>query len=436
MNILKEFSTFFLSEVLSLGVFDHSDRNLGSIDDVAVDISHKSSHPFVSAFIIRRGGADIMAVPYNSIVEYRPDYFKLASEPSLREVTINADGDYEGVNELLLKRDILDKQIVDTSGMKIVRVNDIKLTFVKDGVVVIGADIGLSGLLRRLSIERPVKFFASMFKKKLPDSLISWRFVEPIGVTRDRIMLSVEYDKLSLLHPADIADIMEDLSVQEGSEILEKLDDEIAADAISQIDESELQVSLIESLNFEKAADILEEMAPDEVADILGDIDTGHAEKILSDMNEEGAKEIRELMSHDENTAGGLMTTEYISFPEYFTAEQALSEFRLIAPDTEMTVYLYIEDREGRLSGVLSLERLVVAKPSQILSDIMTSKVVSVIIDETQEDVAKIMSKYDLLAIPVVDMDCRMEGIITLDDVLEILMEEKERIPHFLRPVS
>jgi len=432
-HILKEFNTFFLSEVLYLKVYDNEDNVIGHINDIAIDLRLNFRHPYVSAFTIKSGRQKSVAVDPESIVEYRLDYFKLSKNPRFLN-KFDAEDKYEGDNEILLNRDILDKQIVDTGGLKIVRVNDVKLTFVKSKIIAIGPDIGASGLLRRLSIERIVKSVAAIFNKKIPDKIISWQFVEPIGISAScKLKLSVPHAKLSLLHPADIADIMEDLSIQESSEIFKSLDEETAAETLSEIDESELQVSLIESLDTAKAADILEMMPPDEVADILGDMAEQHAEEILSDMNSQGAEEVRELMSHDEDTAGGLMTNEYISFPEYFNVEQALSEFRLLAPNTEMTYYLYIEEKGGYIKGVVTLKDLVMARPFQKLTEIMNRKIVSVLLTDPKEEVAEKIGHYNLMAIPVVNEDDAIQGVITLDDVIDIIAEKKEMLPHFMK---
>ncbi|HNY12866.1 MAG TPA: CBS domain-containing protein [Candidatus Wallbacteria bacterium] len=432
-HILKEFNTFFLSDILYLKVYDKNDKVIGYIDDIAIDIKLNLRHPFVSAFIIRANNKETIAVDDLSIAEYRLDYFKLINEPNFIQKPIPEDGEYENAAEILLKRDILDKQIVDTGGMRIVRVNDIKLTFVKSGIIAIGADIGPTGLMRRLSLERLFKAVASFFNKKIPDKILSWQFVEPIGTSGHKIKLNIPYGKLSLLHPADIADIMEELSVQESSEIFKSLDEETAAETLSEIDESELQLSLIESLDTEKAADILEMMPPDEVADILGDMPEHQAEEILSDMNSQGAEEVRELMSHDEDTAGGLMTTEYISFPDDFNVEQALSEFRLLAPNIETTYYLYVEEKGGYLKGVITLKNLIMARPFQKLTEIMNRKVVSALLTEHKDEVAEKIGRYNLLALPVVDENDILHGIVTLDDVIDIIVENKENMTHFMK---
>ena len=174
-------------------------------------------------------------------------------------------------------------------------------------------------------------------------------------------------------------------------------------------------------------------MPPDEAADILGDMAEQKAEEILSDMNIDGANEVRELMSHDENTAGGLMTTEYISFPDYFNVEQALSEFRLIAPNTEMVYYLYIEEKGGYLKGVVTLKSLIIARPAEKLTEIMNRKVVTVLINEPKEEIAEKMARYNLLAIPVVDDEDKIQGIITLDDVMDEIAKQKEEPLHFIK---
>lgn len=431
-SVLRDFNTFFLSEVLDIKVYNNSDNFIGYVEDIAIDISDNVRHPHVSAIIVKNYFS-IAAYDPLSFSEYRYDYFELCQNPKTIDSKFNDEGEYESDHEILLKRDVLDKQIVDISGMRIIRVNDVKLTFVKNGIVTIGVDIGPTGLLRRLGLIGICKKIATLFKKKIPEQIVSWQFVEPIGLKhQSKIKLSVPYAKLSILHPADIADIIEELSLKEGAEILKYLDEETAAEALSEIEEPKLQASLIETLETEKAADILEMMPPDKAADILGDLSKKQAEEILLDMNIQGANEVRELMVHDENTAGGLMTTEYISFPESFNVEQALSEFKLLAPNLESTYYIYIEDDNGKLKGVITLKKLIVSRTYQKLVEIMNRKIVTCLINEPKEQVAEKMFQYNLLSIPVVDENEHLKGIITFDDIIDTIIEIKSKSQHFL----
>lgn len=428
---LKAFNNFFLSSILGLRVFDDADRCVGRIDDVEVDPRSHPQHPAVHRFLVRGARRAYHYLEPDRFGEFTFDSFQLLPGVHLAAAP-PPDRDLPGPF-IYLSRDILDKQVVDIAGIKLVRVNDVKLTFVKTGVAVIGVDVGVTGLLRRLSVERPAKAFANLFGRKLNDKVISWEFVEPLGTAGRAIRLHMPQGKIALLHPADIADIMEELSIQQGTELMRQLDDETAAEALAEIDRADLQVSLLEALEAGKAADILENMGPDEAADIIGDMDEAKGREILSGMESDEASEVRELMRYHDDTAGGLMTPEYLAFPETITVEQALADFRIVAPNAEFVYYVYTEDREQRLSGVLTLKDLLLAKPSARLAEIRYPGVIAVWVDAPKDEVAEKMEHYSLLALPVVDAERRIHGVVMLDDVIDVIAADRDRPTHFLK---
>ncbi len=323
---------------------------------------------------------------------------------------------------LRLHRDLMDKQIVDTHGAKVVRVNDLQLEEAGGQLRLVGADVGLRGLLRRVGGERIAEGIAGVVGRKLPRGIIPWHLVQPID-TGDaaNVRLTVPHAKLALLHPADIADIVEDMSADERRAVFEQLDVETAAETLAEID-PEMQVEIVGDLDEERAADILEEMAPDEAADLLQDLTAEQREELVDLMEEEEGADVEELLSHSENSAGGIMTTDFVALPRELSAAAAIDRLREMKPDPELAYYLYVIDAEGRLDGVVSLRDLVVASPEELLVSIMDPHILKVEVTTPKEDVASLIAKYDLLAVPVVDAQQKLLGIVTVDDVVELML--------------
>lgn len=322
---------------------------------------------------------------------------------------------------LRLARDLLDKQIVDTHGAKVVRVNDLQLSEVEGQLRLVGADVGLRGLLRRIGAEAFAERFAALAGRKLPRGIIPWHLVEPLETPQAGVRVTVPRTKLALLHPADIADIVEEMAADERRAVFEQLDVETAAEALSEI-EPEMQASIVSDLSEERAADILEEMAPDEAADLLQDLPEQRREELVDLMQREEAEDVEELLTYPEDAAGGIMTTDFVALAAELTAAQAIDRLRELQPDPELAYYLYVVDAEGRLDGVISLRDLVVAQPAKRLSEVMDPHVLKVEASTPKEDVAALIAKYDLLALPVVDARNKLLGTVTVDDVVEIML--------------
>ena len=322
---------------------------------------------------------------------------------------------------LRLGRDLLDKQIVDTTGAKIVRVNDLQLEEAGGQLRLVGADVGLRGLLRRVGAEGLAEGLAGAVGRKLPRGIIPWNLVQPIDTGDASVRLTVPHAKLALLHPADIADIVEDMSAEERVAVFEQLDIGTAAEALAEVD-PEMQVEIVGDLDEERAADILDEMAPDEAADLLQDLPEQQRDDLVELMEKEEGADVEHLLSHSEDSAGGIMTTDFVALPRELTAAAAIDRLREIKPDPESAYYLYVIDAEGRLDGVVSLRDLVVASPDELLVSIMDPHILKVDADTSKEDVASLIAKYDLLAVPVVDADRKLLGTVTVDDVVELML--------------
>ncbi len=332
---------------------------------------------------------------------------------------------------LYLVDDLFDKQIVDVDGRKVVRINDIEVARTGGALRVVAADVGVAGLLRRLGAARIARGLVS----RVPRSLIAWHNVAPLhDLNPTQIQLSVSENRLARLHPSELADIIGELSAQDAARVVGSLDDERAADALEHLD-ADVQRSIIEDLGTERAADIIEEMDSDDAADLLGDLPEERAEELLREMDVETAEDLRELVAYDEDTAGGLMTKDYVWIYPHRTVGATIAKIREIAPETEFIYYLYVTDQSEKLLGTLSLRTLLLSKPEATIHTIMETDLVTVRPDTHKEDVAAMIARYDLLACPVTDELGTMLGIVTVDDAIDAIIPERltKQLPRFTK---
>jgi len=334
---------------------------------------------------------------------------------------------------LYLIRDLFDKQIVDVDGRKVVRINDLEVANTGGTLRIVAADIGLAGLLRRLGADR----IAPQLVERVPRNLITWDNVAPISdVNPAQVHLSVSGERLSRLHPSELADIISELSAKDATRVVRSLDDETAADAFEHLD-SDVQLSIMDDLGVERAADIVEEMDSDDAADLLGELDEGRRAELLAKMEDRAyAGELSELVEYAPDTAGGLMTTDYVWIYSHRTTAATIAKLREIAPESEFIYYLYVTDQNRKLLGVISLRTLLLALPTAFINKLMDDDVISVSPDTSAEDTASTIARYDMLAVPVLDGAGRMLGIVTVDDAIDAIMPEKiaNSLPRFTRP--
>jgi magnesium transporter len=290
--------------------------------------------------------------------------------------------------------------------------------------------VGGAGLMRRLGVEERSRSFAGRLGRALPERYIDWEDVDPVETSIASIKLRVPHQGLAELHPADLATIIDQLAPRDRAGVLASLDDEAAADAIEEM-EPETQVEVLEDLEPERAADILEEMSPDDAADLVADLSETARDEILALMERDEAAEVQELLGYPEDTAGGIMTTEFVAIPEHLTAGETIDRLRELEPDAETIYYVYVTDDDGRLVGVLSLRDLIVAPPSTQISEVMIREPVAVGALADQDEVAEVVAHYNLLAVPVVDDDRRLVGIVTVDDAIDTVLPTawKRRLP-------
>ena len=411
----------FLSELLGAEVVDVGQRRAGRVRDVTV--TPIEPYPLVTGIVTSRRQA--LVVPWSEVRTFA------AREVALRVPREEVSPLPANPDDIWLARDVLDKQVIDIDGRRVVRVNDLQLVESGGRMLLVAADIGMRGLLRRLGLEVVGKRLARLLGRDLPIVLVSWDAVQSLSDrSQDAVRLRISAQRIGKLHPADIADIVEELSAKQRSAIFESLTDEVAADTLEEM-EPEEQVSVIEHMDSERASEILEEMPPDEVADILADLPEARAHEILGLMEKDEADDVRELLAFPEDTAGGMMTTEYVAVSVGLTAQECIDALRVLEPEAESIYYVYVVDEEEHLRGVLSLRDLIVANPNTPITEFMRREIVSVPLEASAEEVAAVLTKYNLLAVPAVDDEGRLRGIVTVDDALDRVLPEgvKRRLP-------
>ncbi len=407
----------YLTQLIGKVVDDSDGERFGKL--VEVVITPAEPLPLVAAYQVKTEDGALF-VPYEALT-LNPDGREFSLNrpvPDIRPYQIQAQ-------DFSLVRDVLDKQIVDVHDYRVVRVNDIRLEKLSDGrLALIGVDPGVRGLLRRLGMEGLIHGIGrALHLGSPPDTLIAWNDVEslPTHNAGEPLKLKVSHEKIAKLHPADIGDILNQMDLAHRKEVLESLDMETAADALAEADD-QVQVETLRHLDSEFAADLLEEMPADEAADVLGDMDHASRQDLLGRMDADDREDVEELLEYHDKTAGGLMTNEYVAIVEGFTAQQTIDHLRALEPEAETIYYVYVIDTEEKLVGVISLRDLIVSAPDRLVAEFMIPKVRSVRLDADVEEVAHKFERYKLLALPVVDDEDALQGIITIDDTLEQLL--------------
>ena len=397
----------FLSEIIGTGVYDTNNIYLGKLKDIIV--TDDEYLPAVFAVKIKNIGG-IKCLTFNSLEIYEDKKIKIVIK------------DYKEMGEIkncyFLLADFMDKQVVDINGRRVVRVNDLRIAEISGTYKLIAVDIGVKGLLRRLFAASLFEKIYKLFNKKMPDVLVIWNNVEPIAGQIEKITLSVPYKKLKSLHPADIADILEDIDARYRSNIFNTFDTKLAADTLEEF-ETDVQTDIIESIDENRAKEIFDNMPTDEIADILDTIDEDQAEKILGKMDKDDAKDIRELLNYSDNTTGSIMTLDYTSFYLTMTVDETIKLLRKIKPDSDTAYYLYITDENNRLEGTVSLRDLIISSGDSRLSDIMDKNVKYIKDSDNLNEITSLVIKYDLLAVPVVDDDMVLKGLVFLNDIVD-----------------
>ena len=410
------FGEVFVSELLKMLVLDPMGDELGAVKDFIVIKGEPL--PRVSALILEKRKKQFLLEWTNVGIFNRRI---ISSNIYASKVKLYEPSD----NDLMIARDIFDKQIVDANGAKVVRVNDVKLEGQNSNACLIAVDVGIRGILRRIGIERKSEDIYRVFGKTIPHNLIRWGYIQPLEPRLTTISLIVPRQMISAMHPADIADIISKVPHEQGVALFKGLDPNVAAEALHEL-EVNIKRAIIESLDKAQAIDVVERMPPDEAADLISDLESDKAKELLESIEKDEAQDIQELLAHEEDTAGGLMTTQFIAYPAELTIQEAIEKLRIDSPDVEAVYYIYVV-KDEKLIGIASLRDLILSSPAVHLSDIMETKLKSVSPDTNQQEVAELISKYNLLAIPVVDEERNLLGIVTIDDIIDIFLPPASR---------
>jgi magnesium transporter len=408
-------STIYFSRLLGAKLFREDDVLVGRLRDLVVDVGGQRPK-VVAARISTRKGERLLDFGPCRIRRVEGRYSLTAS--ALEDAKLPVE------NLLNIKKHLLDKQIVDVDGRKLVRVNDLVLDSGQGGYFLVAVDVGLEGLFRRLGAAKPLASLARLFRRSLPSKLILWNEVEAVDFSSTQIKLSKAYSKLDGIHPSDLADILEDLDHTSRVALFNSLDEERAADVLEEL-EPGAQVRLLENMPEEKAADVLEKMPADEVADILDELKAEKAERLLAEMETESSSEVRSLMAYPEDTVGSLMSKDYVFFNQSMKVADALAELRAIKPEAEVVYSLYVLDARGKYVATVSLRDIVVADPQARLGEIMNSVTDPLHDTDDAGILPELMLKYKLHTAPVVDAEDRMAGTIVIEDVLERVMRKR-----------
>ncbi len=414
----------YLSELLGRAVRDHRGHTMGRLTDLLILPDDKSNYPRVVALALGK--------------EERPKFFAWRGTEDLAGSTIVLQTQpqtyAETGGEIFLSRDVLDRQVIDIEDHRMVRVNDLELGRIGSDYRLINVDIGGRGLLRRLGVEDWVERVAERMHRQLPHNAVSW---SDLSFLPDKgVRVNVPRQSFKELHPADIAEILEDVGPRLAGELIRDLGDEQIAETLMEL-ETDFQAEVLESFPEERAADIVQEMEPDEAADLLNELDPAKRQAVLDLMEQEEREDVQELLGHHQDTAGGLMTTNYVCVPPGLAVGEALERLRN-DPDShkaETIYYVYVLNEDEKLLGVCSLSDMVLAQPVTPLAAIMHRDPVYVELDTPRDQVLEEISKYNLLAVPVVNQDNQLQGIVTADDALEMILpqEWKVKLPRLFR---
>ena len=407
-------TTLALTELLGLPVFD-SGGQCGQVREAAIAPQEDRSR--IAMLIVRTKAGDYV-LPFSSVTALNGG---LRTDTSISGWPI-ADAS-EGL--FLLSRDLLDQQIIDVHGRKVVRVNDVDLHRDSSNghpmLRVSAVDIGARGAVRRLLKGVVPTAVLRALLLKIPEKPIPWDFVDLIETDpARRVKLKISHDRLARLHPADIADIVEELAPDEREAVFETLDEGVAAEALEEVD-PKVQKAIVESLDSNRAADIVEEMNPDAAADLLADLGEERSSEILQEMEPEEREEVSGLLEFKENTAAGRMNTEYLALPVSATAYDAVEALRQFEGGIESVSTIFLVDSRGTLAGAVPLAKLVLASPDHPLLSLTQEPLISSHAGAAEKEVAELFDKYNLLTLPVVDDNQKLTGVITSDDIISLL---------------
>jgi magnesium transporter len=411
----------YFTELEHLPTFDVKGEYLGRLFDLGVDPSQNSLR--VASYLIRAPKRNLLCITH----EQMQSISVRAAQTRVPAAEIRCYAPDEGV--MRIKKDVLDQQVIDVDHRKVVRVNDVDLdirpTNGHTDLRIVAANVGVAAAVRRLlqglAAKHTIRLVSGLFSSKT----IPWEFINLIEPDpARRVKLRISYDRLARLHPADIADILEELGRDEQKALIESLDEETAAQVLSEIP-TRLQAALLESFPVGKAADLVEEMPPDEAADVLQEMPPETSAVVLAGMEKEEAEEVRELLGFEEHTAGALMTNEFVFVGETATVDGAIAAIRNFEGPIESIHVVYLVDSQAVLTGAVPLARIVLAEAATPLKELASETLISLPFHADQREVVDVFQKYNLVTLPVVDEKGHLHGVVASDDVLELMVSRK-----------
>jgi len=398
----------YLSTYLGRPVLDAVNRPVGKVLDLLTRLG--GPFPLIWGIRVKTGRRTHLDAPWIDVRSFETSQIILSREVAdLRPYALTD-------RDVLLARNVLDKQIVDLEGRRLIRVQDIQLARTGTRLRVLGVDVSTSALLRRLRFAK----LADRIARNRPPHSVAWSDVDLGSWYDPNVKLRVSREGIERLHPADLAEIASDLPSAEGIELLTILDDEVAADTLEEMDPED-QVRFLQALGPERAARMLERMSPDDAADLVQELDREDAEMLLAEMDEQEAVDIRGLLVYEEESAGGLMTTEFLTVEPWETSLTVAEHLHEHTAEEEHAYHLFVTDEEGKLVGQVTLWELVTADLDATIGSFMDNDPVSVKVDADKDEVVEAIMKYNLLAVPVVDAGERLLGVITIDDVIDLV---------------
>lgn len=409
---MKKLAVFLYTNILGRKIFDEFDESLGELKDIYV--TTEDGYPRVIGYKVKRDGSTFH-YEFRSINFYQ-------QENRIKIVTRGSKEILPRTYSYLLSEHLLDKKIVDINGKQVVRVDDLRIAEIAGEYRVIAVETGPLARFRRMNCANLGSLIYKILRKDYDDRVLMWDDVESLEMVNNNLQISVPYKKLSTLHPADLADILENLDASSRKQIFESLDEDLAADTLEEI-EPEYKGSIIKELSETKAAELLENMPNDEIADILDDLDDEEREKILINLEREDAEEVKELLSYEDEAVGSIMSTDFISFNLDITIGEIIDILREMEEAEEDELYrIYITDEEDRILGAINPVDLILNKPDVKVKDIMSENIEVIRHDVNVAEAIELAAKYDLLAIPVIDEEDKLIGAVNTHDLIDEIL--------------
>ncbi len=405
---MEKLTEFYLSNILGKYVYDEMNYCIGKLEDIYVTTEY--GYPRAIGYKIKNG-REIENFEFRTI-----DVFKDNGKYTIRVVQVKDI--IPRKYSYLLSKNLLDKDIVDVDGKKIVRVADLRM--IKSGgyITVIGVEAGPLAIARKMGIEGIAEKICKMMNKNPKRNTLSWESVQSLEMVASSLKLTTPYNKLSKLHPADIAEIIEDLSPEDRVKVIDGLDIDLASDTLEEL-ENDISQEILRDLSEGKAKELLDLMPNDEIANMLDDMDEEATNKVLVNLDDDDENEIRDLMKYEDEVVGNIMNTDYISFNIDITANETINILRELKPEKEILHYIYIVDGYERLLGIISLRDLIMANPDSKLKSIMDTQIFKVSDSDEIEMAIAMAVKYDLYSVPVVDEDEKLCGIVVMGDIID-----------------